>query len=228
MRNFNRQAIEYFGSNNMSMDIESSNRHLDGGVGSLMTRLEVNFVRASLQRLDVSRRDGTQILDLGAGKGRMSRHLVTMCQRCVAVEPFGPFCESIRRWAPPALEVRNCSLKSFAESETCRFDLIYLAGVTNQLDDDELDEALVSIRKLLHPAGLVLIKDFGICDSLACPGPYGSRVLPAKKTVQRPARGIRQAALNAGLETLLGDGPFLQNVSSSGLSAFPSGFRPSS
>jgi SAM-dependent methyltransferase len=189
MTDFNRTMIERFGVNHAHMHLEAPNAVFDLRLARLCTYLDLQMIhRWARPRLP----GRPSILDVGAGKGRMTRHFVKIAARCVAIEPYRDFHQALTaNCQADNLTTHNLTLQDYARVAAERFDLVYLSGVFPYMTDDEVVEALVTARALLRPGGLVCIRDFGR-EAHAGRSAIGTEV---KRTPQEVVRAAQQAGL---------------------------------
>lgn len=161
--NFNRRAIESYGKVHCDMDNEAPNRSFDMHVASITNYLDWDvIVKWMLSRVPYERRSSLRVLDVGAGKGRMTKRFLEIASHCVAIEPFEPFYNELKRNAQGYnLETHCCTLDEYARKASAPFDLIYVSGVTPYLNEQELKEFMSTINSLLAASGLVLIRELG-------------------------------------------------------------------
>lgn len=99
-----------------------------------------------------------RILELGCGNGRWIGELAPSVRRYVAVDLSGPMLEKARQLATER-KLSNVDLVE-ADARTYlpdgAFDIIYLAGVSQFFDDDDLAERLRTLRPSLAPDGVIV------------------------------------------------------------------------
>lgn len=187
MDDLNKKALNTFGRENRGMGLDSPNRSVDNKMGCLMSHLDAHLVRRwVLPALTPDRRKDLSILDVGAGKGRMTRYFITVAADCVALEPFPEFYQVLKsRFEASNLETYPLRLAEYAGSTTRRFDLVYASGVTTYLSDGEMLDFLTAARGLLRQGGMVILRDIARN--------------PEPTEFARTPKEIEQFALKAGL-----------------------------
>jgi FkbM family methyltransferase len=155
--NFNQSAIEAFGQHHKEMNPDAPNKSFDEAMARLTTYLDLEVVRRWALPLLPS---NPTILDIGAGKGRMSRLFATFCNKCVAIEPFVPFYHELLRYSLNIknIEAYNCTLSEFARTDRERFHFVYASGVTPYLDDSELHDFFGDLRRIIRQNGVLCIR----------------------------------------------------------------------
>jgi SAM-dependent methyltransferase len=161
---FNKRAIKVFGERNRNMPIESPNIWTDEREGRLLTYLDLEIVKkwalAGLVREGIKK---PSILDVGAGKGRMTRHFAELGGICVALEPFQDFFGILKMVCKPYLnvEIYNCTLSKYVARSSRQFNLIYVSGATPYLDGKELRCFFNDAMRCLEPKGLMCVREYG-------------------------------------------------------------------
>ena len=143
------------------MHPDTPNVYFDERIGRLNTYLDMDIVRRwAIPALPPQRMDDLRILDIGAGKGRMTRQLATIARLCVAIEPFPDFYKALTAMPLPSnVETHSCTFSEYTESRRERFDIIYVGGVTPYMDDRELQEFFCSVRHILRAGGVVINRE---------------------------------------------------------------------
>lgn len=162
--NFNKKALEKFGEDNRDMSLESSNIYFDHTQGALATYLDVQIVIKWILRSFAEKSSRKPvILDVGAGKGRMTRHFAKFAQLCVALEPFSDFYRDLRTTCVPYTNIKtyNLTLSQYIARFSQKFDLIYVSGVTNYFSDEELRGFFGNVERILGPEGFLFVRDYG-------------------------------------------------------------------
>jgi SAM-dependent methyltransferase len=204
LEGFNQWAIERFGVEHANMDPNSPNKYFDTQLSDLYTYLDMQIIAQwVLPRLAPSRRTRAWILDVGAGKGRMTRRFVEIAEHCVAIEPFPGFYDVLEEQCHSSkLRTYKSTLLSYAKVATERFDVIYLSGVLPYLNHSELHDSLNVLHNLLRSGGLICIRDFGTEGKVAR---SASQIVEiAKKTglIMRKPEEIRSVAEKTGFVCL--------------------------
>jgi len=166
---FNQKAINTFGLNNINMSIDSPSISFDERFSKLTTYLDMQVIfKNVLPRLPKQFRENPCILDVGAGKGRMTRKFVEIAKRVVAIEPFEPFYQVLSvSCSAKNLETYQCALLEYKKIAKYLFDIIYISGVSPYLDDDEFVEFMSEVNTLLQPWGIVCVRERGTFRKLS-------------------------------------------------------------
>ena len=112
-----------------------------------------DFELEKLQEL-VAQFTTLDVLDLGSGRGSLSRNLVKNKGTLVAVDNQNSYRDSF--YGNPRISFSHSDLESYESS--IFFDVILLFGVITQLDIDIEERTLNSISSMLKPDGLAVIK----------------------------------------------------------------------
>lgn len=98
------------------------------------------------------------VLELGCGAGRWAMDMSPIVSKVVGVDFSSEMirigCETLQNAGITNVHLEVGSAASFQSSES--FDLIYLSGVDQFLDDTELASMLSNVRKLLRPGGILI------------------------------------------------------------------------
>lgn len=201
MAKHNLKAIEIFGDRHADMHNDSPNIFVDHKLASIYNYIEMKYIRRNvLRKIPKFRRTNLHILDVGAGKGRMTRQFVKIAKYCVALEPFPAFFKVLESSCIASnLKIYQCTYQEYVEHANLKFDLIYISGVLTYLDDSEIVGFMGDVRKMLYPWGICFIKDFGIEDRHGGVGPYFS-LNHLMLEVIRPPKGIKVLAQETGFE----------------------------
>jgi SAM-dependent methyltransferase len=193
---FNKESIEFFGAESAQMHPDSPNCYFSREFAALSTYLECQIVNDwGVMSFPPIRRSDLTVIDVGAGKGRMTTHLTRIARRCVALEPHKPFYDVLT--GRPDLrdaQVYNYSLSEYAQLTTLKFDIAWLSGVFPHLDDGELRSALVDLRSLLAPDGLLINREQASLGE--------ARFRESLLLYERPPELLAQYADDAGFEVL--------------------------
>ena len=132
MKSFNQRMIQEFGTEHANMNPDSPNKYFDVRISHLNNYLDIQFIeKRVLQKLPLPRRAKPRILDVGAGKGRMTRRFAEIAAHCVAIEPFPEFYQVlISSCTGENIEIYQCTLQEYEKMTEQRFDIIYVSGVT--------------------------------------------------------------------------------------------------
>jgi SAM-dependent methyltransferase len=164
---FNKRALEVFGKHNRNMSIASPNIWTDEREGELLTYLDLNIVKkwaiAHLFHNDIW---NPSVLDVGAGKGRMTRHFAEFASLVIALEPFSDFYEVLEKVCKPYsnVEPAKLTLSEYIARSSLKFNLIYVSGVTPYIDDNELKQFFNDANRCLAPMGLMCVREYGSPD----------------------------------------------------------------
>jgi len=208
MKYTNLELIKLFGDYNISMSDDLSFSHEDPREGELESYLDMKLVkRWGMPLFEKSRITDISILDVGAGTGRMTKHLCKIAGKCVAIEPYLPFFNRLKSSCfQTNVEVHHCALKEYTEMATQPFDLVFISAVLMYLDNEEAIDSLQHIHKLLRPKGLLYIRDYGVEHDAAGDPPFGSVVRDGEEVycpqILRPPEGIREMARRTGFSYL--------------------------
>jgi len=176
--NYNLETIKKFGEYHLDMDIDSPSRFIDARMGKLFTYLDLQYIkRWVLSEIDFKSIENFSILDVGAGKGRITRHFFTIAKQIVAIEPFEPFFKVLLNLdIPPNTNVKllNLTLSQYKKITDSKFDFIFTAGVTPYINDNEINEFFNNLGSLVKKSGVILVRDFCVEDQYSGDGPYGS------------------------------------------------------
>jgi len=199
---YNSIAIQEFGETSKDMDIDAPHGYVDQKLIRIFTYLDLYYIQSwAINGIDKNRRKEMAILDVGAGKGRITKRLASYAQKVVAVEPFEPFFRTlIRTCRMPNVECFHGTLSQYRKSKPGKFDLIFISGVITYIDDAELDQFCLDIRELSNRHGLILLRDFGIENKSSGTGVFGS--IKDGLEILRPPRGTIHAFSRAGLDCL--------------------------
>ncbi len=193
--NFNRMALEIFGKDNRSMPPESPNNYFDQREGGLATYLDlqivIKWVLPYLLRRHVQK---PLVIDVGAGKGRMTRNFAGFAYQCVALEPFAEFYSVLETVCKPYanIETHNCTFSEYVAHSKRMFDLIYVSGVTTYFDDEELSFFFRDASGILAPLGLICVREWS--------SPKKTEYLP--NAINRTREHSIGVAREAGLECI--------------------------
>jgi SAM-dependent methyltransferase len=98
--------------------------------------------------------ENSLILDLGAGTCTLSKELLPLARRVVAVEKFPDFLAAAGD--PPNLDKVCCDVTEFETTDI--FDAILLFGVANFLTPEEEHALYSRCRQMLRPQGVFIVK----------------------------------------------------------------------
>lgn len=196
MAHFNRRARDAFGKLNADMHPDTPNIFFDSRIGRLNTYLDMQTVcKWALPRFAAERRKNIRVIDIGAGKGRMTRAFASMFSSCVAIEPYPAFFSELKKSTSVAnVTAYCCDLSEYVSSSKERFDIAFIGGVTPYLDDDELLDFLADVKSVLEPGGVVIDRE------LAGNMP-GSRTADTQEIARTPDE-LENAAERVGLRLL--------------------------
>lgn len=159
MKQHNKETINQFGTDNIGMDINTPHARCDVSLGQLHTMLDKHFImKYVIPNISPERLSNLAILDVGAGKGRMTREFMKMAPKCVAIEPFQPFFEALRENCK-SVEMYPYTLDEYVEVAKDKFDIIFIGGVIFCLSDDELLVFLENAKRLLRNEGFLVIRE---------------------------------------------------------------------
>lgn len=101
---------------------------------------------------------GSVILELGPGSGRLTRHLVGMCRELIVVDASPIVCDWIRRYLDGRGRYRVYRIEGprIAEVKDEEVDAVLAHGVVEHLDPEELYWFLVEFGRVLRPGGSVV------------------------------------------------------------------------
>lgn len=190
--NFNEEAIEEFGKEHLGMPLTSPNKYIGEIQGKLISYLELKLIKRWLNRyLHLKTKKEFAILDIGAGKGRMTRCFADLASHCVALEPYPGFYNILKAVCKPYnnVETYNGTLSEYLSTSKNRFDFIYISGVTMYLNDEELDSFLCDVKRCLKSSGLVCVRD----RSTLCKPEYSPKI------ITRSVEQILTSAQSVGL-----------------------------
>ena len=154
---FNELSVQQFNAANAEIDQDAISKHFDIHLARLCTHLDLQVIRRQILPRLVPKL--TTILDVGAGKGRMTRHLAQL-GKVVALEPYSSSYEILTKRLP-SVEAYPLTLADYAASAANRFELIYLGGVLPHLESGEATELLRTAKRLLNPGGFIYLHDYG-------------------------------------------------------------------
>jgi SAM-dependent methyltransferase len=193
--NFNRRALEEFGKDNRNMPLDAPSKGVDEKEGALVTYLDLRIVKEwTLHYLSCMNLQNLSVLDVGAGKGRMTRYFAQYTDKCVALEPFSEFYTVLDTVCKPYknVETYNCTFTEYIASSERMFDLIYVSGVTTYFDDEELKLFFRAASGILAPLGLIFVREWG--------SPSKTEYL--SNATNRTRKHTVGTALEAGLECI--------------------------
>jgi demethylmenaquinone methyltransferase/2-methoxy-6-polyprenyl-1,4-benzoquinol methylase len=116
---------------------------------------ETRFRRRAIEALDIHA--GDEVLELGCGTGRMTRHLLSARARVTALDLSAPMLERARRAAPGARILEHDILDFEGDH---RFDRVLLSFVLHEMQRDIRARALKVAASAVRPGGLVGVLDF--------------------------------------------------------------------
>ena len=164
MASYNAWSIDRFDTQNIDIDPDTLSKHFDAPLARLYTHLDLQVIRRWI--LPQFKRRRPTILDVGAGKGRLTRHLAGMASRIVAIEPFPAYYEVLaKRFLE--MELHRATLVDYGNITADKFDMVCFGGVFPHLDSDEIVENLKVAKRLLNPGGFVYALDYGVEDSVS-------------------------------------------------------------
>lgn len=142
---------------------ETQNASVHGMLGGFSS-LHAPDIRHSKQFLTQSLPTGYHkalALDVGAGIGRVSQHLLlTMFKRVSILESDGRFVERAKTTLGSKLHrVYNCRLQEFHNDEAGVYDLVWVQWVLMYASDDEIVKFLTECYGCLRDGGLIGIKE---------------------------------------------------------------------
>jgi SAM-dependent methyltransferase len=101
------------------------------------------------------------VLDLGGGSGRYALFFARRCRRVLLVDVAEPLLARARQRAERTgvtnLEARQDSILSFETPE--RFHLVFVGGVLNYLEDEQLPAVAACLARLTAPGGSVVLRE---------------------------------------------------------------------
>jgi len=199
MERFNENMIQAFSEEHADMHPDAPNRYFDDKVSHLYSYIDFDFLKTHvLSKLPFPQKESPNILDVGAGNGRMTRQFIAVAKHCVAIEPSSVFYKTLYKSTHSVrnLETYQCTLLEYmkvAENHS-RFDVIFIGGVFPYLNNKEIHEFLICVRRLLQPWGLVFVRDLGTsCDSLGDECQSGGEIT-------RSPSAIKHIATRTGFE----------------------------
>lgn len=204
LEGFNQSAIQRFGVENANMSLNSPNKYFDAKLSELYTYIDMQIVEQwVLPKLAPSRRTRAWILDVGAGKGRMTRRFVEIAEHCVAIEPFPEFYGVLEAQGHSSkLRTYQSTLSSYARVAAERFDVIYLSGVLHYMNYSELHDSMVILHNLLRSGGLVCIRDFETESRIARSASQVVEIAKKTGSIMRNSEEIKSMAEKTGFVCL--------------------------
>lgn len=104
------------------------------------------------------------ILDVGAGVGRLSIPLAEIGHYVVALEPAESLYEELLNYRQNKklenLECINELFENYKVQSDVKFDIIIFSGVLYFYDDSSLNEILDKTQNLLNKSGIIMVRDF--------------------------------------------------------------------
>jgi SAM-dependent methyltransferase len=192
--NFNARAIQAFGQENAEMNADMPNKTFNMRLGKLTTHLDILFIKKEiLPRLPPKSREFPTILDVGAGKGRITKYFITIPSYCVAIEPYEPFYNTLKnRFDSKNFEAHRYTLEEYSRYPEGNFDIIYASGVTPYLNDVELLIFMKDAARLLRHKGLLCLREFG----------HACQTVRARLEINRSPEDVIKIALRANFSCI--------------------------
>lgn len=97
----------------------------------------------------------SNVLDLGCGTGILEDKLYNLVKHIDAVDKYQEFLNRAKKYKNVDYVCRNLSTYLTA----LKYDCVLMFGVTMYIDDDELNETLNNVRKMLNNDGTFIIKN---------------------------------------------------------------------
>jgi SAM-dependent methyltransferase len=119
-----------------------------GSVASHYERARPGYPEEAIQWL--LDQQSSKVIDLGAGTGKLTRHLARLAHRVVAVEPSIPMIERVNEG--PAAAWAVCAVAEAIPVETGWADVVTAAQAFHWFN---LERALTEIHRVLRPGGRV-------------------------------------------------------------------------
>jgi SAM-dependent methyltransferase len=114
---------------------------------------------------------GHDVLDIGVGAGRTSRHLAPIARRYEAID-YSPVMVSYVKNKLPEISVRQADFRDLRMFEDHSFDFILATGnVIDSLSHQDRLRALCEVRRLLRPGGLMAFSTHNLRYKRALSGP---------------------------------------------------------
>lgn len=159
--NFNQEAIERFGAEHSDMHNDASNASFDDRMARLALYLDWKLIDEwYLSGLSNETKTELTVLDVGAGKGRMTRKFLDVSKKCVALEPYAKFYHAlISNTESSKLETYQCTFSEYCATAAMNFNFVYSSGVTVYLDNGELCNFMDQLCKCLRPDGSIIIRE---------------------------------------------------------------------
>jgi SAM-dependent methyltransferase len=160
MATFNQRSTEQFNAANVDVDPDAISKYFDRNFARLCTHLDLQLIR---RRILPHFNGRPSVLDVGAGKGRMTGPLATIASKVVAIEPFADYYQVLadRFTSSPNITVHRATVAEYAARTAERFDLIYIGGALPHFETGEAIEMLRSTKGLLKPGGFIDVHDYG-------------------------------------------------------------------
>lgn len=160
---FNENALRVFAEHNRGMPTVSPNVYLDELEGCLATYLDIRWVKHwVLPRLEKQGVFRPTILDVGAGKGRMTTQFAEFCKECVSVEPWPEFFDVLDEQCRALANCRahHGTLRDFVSVfGAWQVDIVWISGVIPYLNDQEVGPFLREARSCMRPGGFLCIRE---------------------------------------------------------------------
>ena len=100
---------------------------------------------------------GKDMLELGCGSGRWGLSLAPDLAHYHGVDLSQAQIDLARAALPGSAQLTCCDVRQFRAEQ--RFDIVYLGGVTQYLEDEALIELLRNARAMVAPGGLLISRD---------------------------------------------------------------------
>lgn len=111
MGQFNRRALMAFGDEHRNMDDDAPNANFDKEVAALTNYLDWQVIQQwTFARFGAESWKKLSVLDVGAGKGRMTRRFKESGAQVVAIEPYEEYYNILLNSAGEGAEVARCTL----------------------------------------------------------------------------------------------------------------------
>lgn len=156
---FNKAAMKNFGESNIRMSSDSSSLIFDNTLKHLHNHIDIMTIRRWAIKPLKKAHKTIRFLDVGAGKGRITRLISPFVDHVTAIEPFEPFFKVLLATCSGA-DLYYSDLNEYFQNNQCQHELIFISVVFNYLDENEFENFLKKIFDLLQNNHLMFVRSF--------------------------------------------------------------------
>jgi SAM-dependent methyltransferase len=156
-----------------------------------------------------------QVLELGCGAGRITRHLVARADHVTGIDISAAMVAECRRLFPEARFLQG-DLRDLSRVDPGPWDVV-VAGfnVLDVLDADDRARVLDAIHGLLAPGGLLIMSSHNLACAPLIPEPtrnFSTNPARSLNRLARLPRAIRNRRRLRGMQSFAGDHAILNDV----------------